>query len=1303
MQRWFLVLAAAGAVMALAAAPTHAATYPAGFEERTVVGGLSDPMSMAWAPDGRMFVIEKPGRLKVVAPGGSTATTILDISNRVNHASDRGLLGLALDSNFASNGYLYLSYTYDVTPLMADSEGAMVSRVGRFTIGANNLVSPEAVVLGTHVSGPCPAPSNTLDCIPSDGLSHSIGTVLSATDGTLWIGSGDAADFGRVDPLAFRTYDERSMAGKILHVDRDGRGLPGHSFCPADNDLTHVCTKIHSKGFRNPFRFKLRPNGGLAVGDVGWNTREEVDLIGAPGRSYGWPCYEGTIRTPGYRDRAECTAEYAKEGTPSAHVGPQHDYQHGSSGNAAMGGPEYRGSAYPSGYRGDVFFADFAGGFIRRLELAADGSVQAVSGFATNWIGVELKEMANGDLAYADGGSSIKRIVYTPGNGSPSADATATPTSGPAPLPVQFSSSGSSDPDGDSLTYDWDFGDGTPHSSLANPSHAYGQNGTYIARLTVSDGRGLSTSDTVTIAVGNEAPVARIDAPLDGSLYRGGQLIQLRGSASDVQDGTLPASAYDWTVKLYHADHVHPVNSFDGVIDPSFTANEDHDADSFFEVTLTVNDSGGLSGSQTIRLRPQTVGYTLASSPSGAPLSYAGFAGSAPMQRTAAVGFRTTISAGERFVSGGREYVFDRWSDGGARQHDVVVGATDSTVTAHYREAAPANGLVAAFGFEEGSGTTASDASGRGNHGVASGAAWTATGRHGGALSFDGVDDWLTVADSSSLDLSTAMTLEAWVNPDAISRPWQTLFMKQGAGTFAYAVYATGGGTPQVNAWWTESHNQYVGSLTQGSWTHVAVASDGTTMRVYLNGVQVAATPVAGALPNTSGPLRIAGNSVWDEEFFDGTIDDVRVYSRALSQAEIVGDSETPVSGGSGPPPGDTTPPNLSLAAPAGGSSVSGTLNVDATASDDVGVQSVQFKLDGQDLGTLDTAAPYRVLWDTRSTTNGTHQLTAVARDAAGNIGTATAVSVTVQNDTTVPTVSLTAPSAGATVSGSVTVRATAADDVGVQDVQFRLDGQNLGAADTSAPYEVSWDTRSATNGTHQLTAVARDAAGNTRTSSPAASVTVQNQIAVAGLVAAYAFAEGAGTVVGDASGRGNPGMVSGATWTTAGRNGKALSFDGVDDWVTVADAPSLDLSTAMTLEAWVKPDLLSRPWQSLFVKEAPNSLAYALYLTGGGTAQVNAWWTDAQGMYANPVQQGVWTHVAVTAGANTMRLYVNGAQVRSKAISGSLAATTGALRIGGNAVWANEFFDGTLDDVRIYNRALTVMEIQADRSNPVG
>ena len=98
---------------------------------------------------------------------------------------------------------------------------------------------------------------------PSDGITHSIGTVRSAPDGTLFVGSGDGAEFSGVDDRAFRSYDDKSYAGKVLHIDRNGRGLPGHPFCPADNDLSHVCTKVYAKGFRNPFRFTLRPGGGL--------------------------------------------------------------------------------------------------------------------------------------------------------------------------------------------------------------------------------------------------------------------------------------------------------------------------------------------------------------------------------------------------------------------------------------------------------------------------------------------------------------------------------------------------------------------------------------------------------------------------------------------------------------------------------------------------------------------------------------------------------------------------------------------------------------------------------------------------------------------------------------------------------------------------------------------------------------------------------------------------------------------------------------------------------------------------------
>jgi glucose/arabinose dehydrogenase len=510
----------AGALLLTLTAPAaHATSYLPGFEERPVVGGLSEPTAMAWAPDGRLFVIEKPGRLKVVEPDGTSATTILDISSRVNDFHDRGLLGVAVDSAFASNSYIYLLYTYDVSPLTADSDGPMVSRLERYMVGPSNVVGSPTVLLGSYAEGACPSPSNSVDCIPSDSVTHSIGTVRSAPDGTLWVGSGDAAD--SVDPLTFRTYDEQSMAGKILHVDRDGRGLPGHPFCPSDTDLDHVCTKVWAGGFRNPFRFKLRPRGGLAVGDVGLGSREELDLIptgDGGGMLYGWPCYEGSARTPGYRDRVECGDEYAKEGTPNAHVAPDYEYARDGMSAAVLGGPTYTGTQYPASYRDDVFVGDYALGFIRKANVDAQGRIVSVDDFATEWSGVDLEPDPNGDLAYASfgdgspGSGSIRRIVYSPGNASPVAMASAAPISGQSPLDVSFTGSSSTDPDGDPLSYDWDFGDGSAHSSQANPTHRYTTNGAFTAQLTVSDGRGLSGTDTVTISLG-DPPVASIDSP----------------------------------------------------------------------------------------------------------------------------------------------------------------------------------------------------------------------------------------------------------------------------------------------------------------------------------------------------------------------------------------------------------------------------------------------------------------------------------------------------------------------------------------------------------------------------------------------------------------------------------------------------------------------------------------------------------------------------------------------------------------------------------------------------------------------
>ena len=229
---------------------------------------------------------------------------------------------------------------------------------------------------------------------------------------------------------------------------------------------------------------------------------------------------------------------------------------------------------------------------------------------------------------------------------------------------------------------------------------------------------------------------------------------------------------------------------------------------------------------------------------------------------------------------------------------------------------------------------------------------------------------------------------------------------------------------------------------------------------------------------------------------------------------------------------------------------------------------------------------------------------------------------------------------------------------------------------------------------------MARDAAGNTKTSA-AVQVTVQNALPPpVGLVAAYSFNEGTGTLAADASPQRNSGTLSGATWTAGGKNGGALSFDGVNDWVTVPDASSLDLTNAMTLEAWVRPRT-GVDWRTILLKENVTSHAYALYAStdNGNRPDVEA--TAAALWGPSVLPNNTWSHLAATYGGGTIRLYVNGTQVATRTASTLMPNTSGALRIGGNSVWG-EYFHGLIDDVRVYNRALTAVEVAVDRDAPV-
>lgn len=264
-----------------------------------------------------------------------------------------------------------------------------------------------------------------------------------------------------------------------------------------------------------------------------------------------------------------------------------------------------------------------------------------------------------------------------------------------------------------------------------------------------------------------------------------------------------------------------------------------------------------------------------------------------------------------------------------------------------------------------------------------------------------------------------------------------------------------------------------------GSWSPYTVLFNGTT--------------VDGSANVRWDPQRETNPNVIDVAFFDEDLNNNKSY---LSRAYYIAVLPRGAQPSQTPPPPDTTAPTVSVTAPAAGTTVSGSVTVTASASDNVGVAGVQFTLDGNPLGAEVAAAPYSITWNAATATAGAHVLAAVARDAAGNRTTSASVTVTVDNtipaDTTAPTVSVTAPAAGTTVSGSVSVNANASDNVGVAGVQFTLDGAALGAEDTSAPYSVSWNTTTAAAGTHVLGATARDAAGN-RTSAVTVSVTASN------------------------------------------------------------------------------------------------------------------------------------------------------------------------------------------------------------------
>lgn len=689
-----LFLSVAVSVVALAIGIS--AAPPSDFERTAVVppdGTIKLPTDIAFAPDGRIFILEKNGLVKIYKDGDVNPIPFLDLTDRVNSLQERGLLGIALDPDFETNGYVYLYYTND---------NPLENRVSRFTAAGDLAVPLSEMILWST--------DETLQGF------HQGGTVRFGPDGKLWFTMGDNGHSYSHNPP--HSQLKTTYEGKMLRINKDGTIPEDNPFFGEGGDVKE---EIWALGFRNPFRFTFLPDGRPIVGDVGETTYEEVNVV-EKGGNYGWPHMEGPDAEPGCD---EC----------DSYILPVFYYAHDDESASVTGGPVYTASGFPSSYGGAYFYGDFVRNDLRVVRFNGDYS-SAVSDedFDTSsgsLVDIELGPDGNIYIVnifepYPNGAIYMYEFTGETGGGNGtgdlSVDASASPTAGPSPLTVQFSST----VEGDSgLTYSWDFKDGGT-SSEPGPAHTFESDGTYEVELTVT-GSNSTGSDTVTISVGSGFPSASMDvsipddeshlnaAPYCGSTnpanpdasvekcYNAGDTISFSGSATDSEDGDLPESAFEWHVLFHHAQgsnsHIHPFTEFSGVKSGEFEipVTGDVSADTWYEIILIVEDSDGNEVTTRQSIFPNRVGLNFQSSPEEIGVIVDGQKQQS-VSTQSVVGFHRSIDADETADVGGTTYAFSHWQYGA---EIIVEDKANTLVTPPHN-----NDYVAHFVAENGTGGT---------------------------------------------------------------------------------------------------------------------------------------------------------------------------------------------------------------------------------------------------------------------------------------------------------------------------------------------------------------------------------------------------------------------------------------------------------------------------------------------------------------------------------------------------------------------------------------------------------------------
>ena len=716
----------------------QAQSLPTGFSD-ALVTAVGAPTALAFTPDGRMLITSQNGSLRVFKGGALVALPALSFdassgssaSPKICTGGEQGLLGVAVDPQFASNKYVYVYYTArngsdcsapNYTAANA-ADGTPEGSYSAFNRKANRV---SRFVLGTVASADVVDPATEVvlvDRMPARGTNHNAGDVHFGKDGFLYVSIGDGGtDYSGTSPGSAGSNDaardKHVLTGKILRITRDG-GIPaGNPFVAGGTRRCNVtgattvaqhCEETFAWGLRNPFRFAMDPNASATrfyINDVGQGAYEEVNE-GQAGADYGWNCREGRHANS---SSGPCTSPGAL-----GLIDPVFEYARGTlPGTALTGCASITGGAFvplgvwPAAYDGTYLLADYVCGAVLRIPTNGTPTSALPNAFAFvtglgNSSATSLRFGPDGATqalyytSYAAGGQ-VRKISYSAsGNSPPNLAAFAVnPAAANLPLNATFSAT-ASDPNGDALSYLWDFGDGTTATTTtATTNKTYTVAGTYTASVRARDSNfAFSAPLTHVVRAGNSPPSGAITAPTTAYLFNVGDVITLTARASDAEDGALAPSALSWQVLLHHDAHTLPLLPATSGNNITFTAPAPEDLaaaiTSYLEIILTVTDSGGASTVISQSLMPRKVSVTFAATPqpqaSGARLRVNGgnvlMAGTAGTTVTAWSGWALPVSVSDqnRGVGGLR---FSAWSDAGARAHNYVVPNGNATLTASF-------------------------------------------------------------------------------------------------------------------------------------------------------------------------------------------------------------------------------------------------------------------------------------------------------------------------------------------------------------------------------------------------------------------------------------------------------------------------------------------------------------------------------------------------------------------------------------------------------------------------------------------